>query len=712
MLSPTSRRGGPQRLAHLDQPRDDDDSSLVAMPLSDHGDSCSSSSDDDDAGYNEYDYEYHTPTTAAAMIRKRHPTDIDDEWNDNPLYGHPSPSKYVSKHNTKRRHPSGSPSLLERMQLRIVGRWRRAKFGGVAVACIACYLGISLLMLLWMMIGTSNIAVLQQVQVPVPMFSPQNNQHSKTKPIMIGFFFRGVESSTFTGKIQSIDPPTSHEAYMAMLQPQQQHSHHHHHPTRSVEPMSDPETFQEIREDSESYDRAKPKAPQQDPCSPQYDWQSQSFPNCNVVHEAASIDRMFLPIEGAEATHKSNKLRRRLVSKVQQQQQPASSSSTSEPHSQFRMLAHGYWRDTWRMNHPVAPATSSSSSLDHHNHGETIALKTKRYHHDFSEYIYDKQRRDAVTSDRIQFSSQAIHMYGACGTSGLYEYAPGGDLYQLLDKFETAQDWMEYYSSGERYILAYNVTSALKDLHTTEQHNTQHPHGQQHSNDSCIHNHNKYSNTAAIVHGDFNANQFVAMSSASRLSWKDLYDDQNQLRTSSDAHHHALPQFKLGDFNLAQFVYWNKEDHHPCVVQPDGAGGQFRAPEEYAHQHGRTEKVDIYSLGNLVYSIVTGHWPFDDLDHAHGVREIKELVQQGRRPHINIDSDVVHSTDPYVQAMLQAVQMCWKQDPHERASAQEVEAYLGKLLPRAKQETEAAAAAAMAEMATTRTSKNATSKLL
>ena len=78
---------------------------------------------------------------------------------------------------------------------------------------------------------------------------------------------------------------------------------------------------------------------------------------------------------------------------------------------------------------------------------------------------------------------------------------------------------------------------------------------------------------------------------------------------------------------------------------------------------------------------MTGHWPFDDLENAHGTREMKELVMHGRRPHINIDSDIRHSDDPYVQAMLQAVELCWKQDPHERPSAREVQAFLEQHLP-------------------------------
>lgn len=86
------------------------------------------------------------------------------------------------------------------------------------------------------------------------------------------------------------------------------------------------------------------------------------------------------------------------------------------------------------------------------------------------------------------------------------------------------------------------------------------------------------------------------------------------------------------------------------------------------------------SLGNLLYVILTGHWPFDDLENAQA------LVKQGRRPHINIDADYRHSKHPQIQTLLQAIDMCWKQDPHERATSRQVESVLAKYLD--YQETE------------------------
>ena len=94
------------------------------------------------------------------------------------------------------------------------------------------------------------------------------------------------------------------------------------------------------------------------------------------------------------------------------------------------------------------------------------------------------------------------------------------------------------------------------------------------------------------------------------------------------------------------------------------------------------------SLGNLIYTILTGHWPFDTFKPQTDFSdEIKELVKGGHRPHVTTDSDdgqIRQSKNPYIQAMLHAMEMCWKQDPRDRASAREVETFLRSKLPSSK----------------------------
>jgi serine/threonine protein kinase len=83
-----------------------------------------------------------------------------------------------------------------------------------------------------------------------------------------------------------------------------------------------------------------------------------------------------------------------------------------------------------------------------------------------------------------------------------------------------------------------------------------------------------------------------------------------------------------------------------------------------------TEKIDIYSMGNVFYSILTEKWPYED-DKS---RDAQEAVKQGKRP--NISSRLQNSDDPAVKAILKAITMSWRHDPEERATALEVKEFL------------------------------------
>ena len=77
-----------------------------------------------------------------------------------------------------------------------------------------------------------------------------------------------------------------------------------------------------------------------------------------------------------------------------------------------------------------------------------------------------------------------------------------------------------------------------------------------------------------------------------------------------------------------------------------------------------TEKVDIYSMGNVFYTILTGLWPFEK------EKDARQQIIEGKRPYIA--RRFKESNDPADHAMLKAISMCWKQDPANRATAKEV----------------------------------------
>ncbi|CAB9522380.1 STYKc [Seminavis robusta] len=499
------------------------------------------------------------------------------------------------------------------------------------------------------------------------------SSHHGPKPAMVGMFFHGVESDSFSGVVHPIPVPTTHQQWLELLDKRLQHSsfhhnsvqhhhdRHHRHLILPVKPLS--EKLDSIAEGSESYEDEKPEStPDPDECKPQYDWQTQTYPSCNQMHELTmASDRMYVkPIMDLFTQDSTHSYPHRRGMQRRQLRPPL--VATNKRHgddgdaadSHYEMLGSGYWRDTWVMESPMPgrhhrgiPYTKSATKL------EPIAFKTMQYQHDVTEYLLDKQRRDSVTSDRLQFSRHAIHMYAYCGTSALYEWAPGGDLEMLIKEFGSPQAFVEFYSMEERFKLAYNATVALTDVHTTE--GSHRP--------------------PAIVHADFKTDQFVAVTP---VDWTSL-EPENR-----DGASRKLPHFKLGDFNLARFPYWNARHDHVCPVYTDGNGGELRAPEEYMDNDadvGLTAKLDVYSLGNVLYTLLTGYFPFDDMDSDTETKTMKRMVEHGKRPRINIDQDYTHSNDPLVRTMVTAIKWCWEQNPHSRPSAQQLEDLLGNHLP-------------------------------
>jgi serine/threonine protein kinase len=59
--------------------------------------------------------------------------------------------------------------------------------------------------------------------------------------------------------------------------------------------------------------------------------------------------------------------------------------------------------------------------------------------------------------------------------------------------------------------------------------------------------------------------------------------------------------------------------------------GQWRSPEEY-QDLPLDEKIDVFSLGNNLFSILTGLSPFYS---ASGFQEVQRLVAQGMKPYLD-----------------------------------------------------------------------------
>ena len=100
---------------------------------------------------------------------------------------------------------------------------------------------------------------------------------------------------------------------------------------------------------------------------------------------------------------------------------------------------------------------------------------------------------------------------------------------------------------------------------------------------------------------------------------------------------------------------------------------KYRSPEEFAGKD-LNEKIDIFSFGNNVYSLMTGLWPFYENED--------DLVVQGEL----IDGktafiDNRYRTRSYSEGqMVELIERCWRYRPEDRPDIFEVVRFLQSAL--------------------------------
>ena len=135
--------------------------------------------------------------------------------------------------------------------------------------------------------------------------------------------------------------------------------------------------------------------------------------------------------------------------------------------------------------------------------------------------------------------------------------------------------------------------------------------------------------------------------------------------------------WKMNDFNRCRFMRQYKNDDSPCGFYVGANPGKFRAPEEYNYDE-EDEMIDVYSMGNVFYTILSGEMPFE------GQKESKaqKKVMDGIRP--NIPSEVLEDDDVAIKALVSATKQCWAQEPNDRPKASSIAKELKEVLNRVR----------------------------
>jgi hypothetical protein len=236
--------------------------------------------------------------------------------------------------------------------------------------------------------------------------------------------------------------------------------------------------------------------------------------------------------------------------------------------------------------------------------------------HTVNPQSFSKVQRDVIVMERLTASPRIVGAYGYCGTSILAESMPfevsqdiipgtGKADQEDLDNLPSLRS-ANNYTVEEKLEMAIEMSEAIADLHGAS--------------------------GGVIVHGDVHPVQWLRA---------------------------ADGKLKLNDFNGCEILDWNVKEQRSCKANRGAWGGMYRSPEEYRGDDF-DEKIDVYSMGNNIYTLMTGLWPFYEEDRYSPV--IK-LVKQRVRPYV----DPRWRSRSYIEnQFVEIMEKMWRHSPEER----------------------------------------------
>eukprot|EP00587_Corethron_hystrix_P009303 CAMPEP_0113309574 /NCGR_PEP_ID=MMETSP0010_2-20120614/7561_1 /TAXON_ID=216773 ORGANISM="Corethron hystrix, Strain 308" /NCGR_SAMPLE_ID=MMETSP0010_2 /ASSEMBLY_ACC=CAM_ASM_000155 /LENGTH=371 /DNA_ID=CAMNT_0000164849 /DNA_START=329 /DNA_END=1444 /DNA_ORIENTATION=- /assembly_acc=CAM_ASM_000155 len=284
------------------------------------------------------------------------------------------------------------------------------------------------------------------------------------------------------------------------------------------------------------------------------------------------------------------------------------------------LLGGGSWRQAWDVM-DEAVVVDPEKKEGKTGEGKVI-LKMLHIGLSFHRPALEHARIDALAMERLTGSPHVVLAHQFCSQSVVTERADGDTAALVKSK---------KLSKLDRLKIARDVALAVADMHGID--GLQRP---------------------ALVHNDINSANVVTKDG----------------------------KLKLNDFNIGMLMTYDRTTGDSCGFPVRYANAQWRSPEEVIAARKdtprpvkwMTEKIDVYSMGNIFYGALTTRTPWNWLDGRPSEEQRIERILKGERP--NIPSKLSKSNKPEYKALLQAIDMCFTFDPNKRPSSREVADFL------------------------------------
>ena len=268
-------------------------------------------------------------------------------------------------------------------------------------------------------------------------------------------------------------------------------------------------------------------------------------------------------------------------------------SPTSLQEWDFTYLGSGNYRDTWKF--------VQASKLDHRAPPQQMVIKTLRLNErrNFTAFEFQQVQLEAMAMQKTTSSQRTFDIYGHCGTSVMVQAGISLEKYILPFDYPYAYD--DLYGQARMDIIQkddvypMNVLTPEQKLYIALA---------MAESLAILHGHEE----GLIVNDDIQVAQFLVAAD---------YDT-------------GRLQLRLNDFNNARIPKWKFDEPRYCSFVSIYEWTN-RSPEEITGDWA-DEKVDVFALGNVFYSVLTGLPPYYNYPT---IDEAISAISSGKTPYLD-----------------------------------------------------------------------------